>query len=109
MISFRADDEIVSMIDENRGDLTSSQFIRRAIDYYIQSLKCNGSKPDGHGHAHVDFIVDVQTISKLKKVIGNPKIPEFGLMNPTSSIDIVIAAEYILHHWMNDRLKEAEE
>ncbi len=36
MISFRADAELLKTIDSNRGDLTRSQFIRRAVKAMLQ-------------------------------------------------------------------------
>lgn len=42
MVAFRADADILKVIDENRGDLTRSQFIRRAIRTRLQSLQDPG-------------------------------------------------------------------
>lgn len=42
MVAFRADADILQIIDENRGDLTRSQFIRRAIRTRLQSLQDPG-------------------------------------------------------------------
>lgn len=39
MVAFRADADILQMVDENRGDLSRSQFIRRAIRTRLQSLQ----------------------------------------------------------------------
>lgn len=38
IVAFRVDANILQMVDENRGDLTRSQFIRRAIKARLQSL-----------------------------------------------------------------------
>lgn len=38
MIAFRADPATVRMIEENRGDLSASQFIRRAIRFRLEEL-----------------------------------------------------------------------
>lgn len=42
MVAFRADADIMKIIDENRGDLSRSQFIRRAIRTRMQSLQDPG-------------------------------------------------------------------
>lgn len=42
VVAFRADADILQMVDENRGDLTRSQFIRRAIKTRLQSLQDPG-------------------------------------------------------------------
>lgn len=39
IVAFRADADILQMVDENRGDLSRSQFIRRAIRTRLQSLQ----------------------------------------------------------------------
>lgn len=39
MISFRADAELLKTIDSNRGDLTRSQFIRRAVKAMLQNAE----------------------------------------------------------------------
>lgn len=36
IISFRADDEILRLIEDNREDLSASQFIRRAIRWAMK-------------------------------------------------------------------------
>lgn len=42
VVAFRADADILQMVDEYRGDLTRSQFIRRAIKARLQSLQDPG-------------------------------------------------------------------
>ena len=39
MIAFRADADTVRIIEENRGDLTVSQFVRRAINARLREIK----------------------------------------------------------------------
>lgn len=39
VVAFRANADVLQMVDENRGDLTRSQFIRRAIRARLQSLQ----------------------------------------------------------------------
>lgn len=39
MVAFRADAETLRLIEENREDLSASQFIRRAIRARLQSLQ----------------------------------------------------------------------